>query len=173
LAILIGLFVVGGAFAQAQGGIPEAPETLAAGHPASIHAGTCDTLHATPAYALEDVRLPEAGVDAPAPMGRVTARHEVETSTTTIAVRLDGLLASPFAVTVYRRTEPIDAIACGEITGVVRPHVRGLCPGGLMVPLREMHGSGYAGMAWLQPCGEGATTVTICLSQGLDWTGGG
>jgi hypothetical protein len=143
-------------------------ETRAAGHPASIHSGTCDTLHPTPAYPLEDVRPPEAGVDVPVPMGGMPTRDEVETSMTTIAVQLEDLLASPTAVSVYQRAEPVDApIACGEIVGVVRPHVRGLCPGGLMIPLRQMHGSGYAGMAWLQPRVDGMTTVTIFLSQGL------
>ena len=168
LTLLIGLFVVSGSYARVQRGTPTALETRAAGHPASIHSGACDTLHPTPAYPLEDVRLPEAGVDAPVPIGRMPTRHEVETSMTTIEVRLEDVLASPTAVSVYQRAEPDDApIACGEIVGVVRPHVRGLCPGGLMIQLRQMHGSGYTGMAWLQPRVDGLTTVTIFLSQGL------
>ena len=172
LTLLIGLFVVSGSYARVQGGTPTALGTRAAGHPASIHSGTCDTFHPTPAYPLEDVRLPEAGVDAPAPRGGIAAPQEVETSTTIVRVRLDDLLSAPSAISVQAGAEPNDSIiACGEIAGVVRPHVRGLCPGGLMLPLRELNGSGFAGMAWLQPCTDGTTTVTIFLAQGLVGSG--
>jgi hypothetical protein len=84
-----------------------------------------------------------------------------------VPVRLADLLAAPHAINVHQSAEAIDVyIACGEIAGVVRPHLRGPMGEGLVVPLRELNDSGYAGMAWLQPEGD-ETTVTIFLAQGL------
>jgi hypothetical protein len=143
------------------------PAAAAAGHPAHIHGGTCDALNPAPAYPLEEVRLPEDEVGTPAPMGRMTQRHEVETSSTVVPVRLDDLLAAPHAINVHQSAEQIDVyVACGEIAGVVRPHLRIAAPEALVIPLREQGGSGYAGMAWLQPNGDD-TVVTIFLAQGL------
>jgi hypothetical protein len=143
------------------------PAAAAAGHPAHIHEGTCDTLNPAPAYPLEDVRLPEDGLTTPAPMGRMAQRHEVETSSTVIPVRLDDLLAAPHAINVHQSAQQIDVyVACGEIAGVVRPHFRIAAPEALVIPLREQSDSGYAGMAWLQPNTD-ETIVTIFLAQGL------
>jgi hypothetical protein len=136
-------------------------------HPAHIHEGTCDNLNPAPAFPLEDVRLPEAGEATAMPMGRMTMVHEVETSTTTVPVRLEDLLAAPHAINVHQSADQIEHyIACGELAGAVRPHFQGPMGDGLVVPLRELNDSGYAGMAWLQLNGE-ETTVTIFLAQGL------
>jgi hypothetical protein len=168
LALLMGMLFVGGSPVGAQEGTPLAsPVAATAGHPAHIHEGTCDTLDPAPAYPLEDVRLPEDEGATPAPMGRMAQRHEVETSSTVVPVPLDDLLAAPHAINVHQSAEQIDVyMACGEIAGVVRPHLRISAPGALVIPLREQSDSGYAGMAWLQPNGD-ETIVTIFLAQGL------
>jgi hypothetical protein len=76
-------------------------------------------------------------------------------------------VAASYAITVHESAEQIDVyIACGEISGVVRPHLRGAMSEALVIPLREQSGSGYAGMAWLEANGE-ETIVTIFLAQGL------
>lgn len=167
LTLLLGVLIVGGVPVGAQEGTPLASPVAGMAHPAHIHDGTCDTLNPAPAYPLEDVRLPEDGGATPAPMGRMAERHEVETSSTVVPVRLDDLLAAPHAINVHQSAEQIDVyIACGEIAGVVRPHLRIPSPAALVMPLRELNGSGYAGIAWLEP-NEDETTVTIFLAQGL------
>lgn len=168
LTLLLGVMLVGGVPVGAQEGTPMAsPAAAAAGHPAHIHEGTCDSLNPAPAYPLADVALPEDGVGTPAPMGRMAERHEVETSSTVVPVALEDLLASPHAINIHQSAEQIDTyIACGEIAGVVRPHPRMSMAEALVVPLREQSASGYAGMVWLQPDGE-ETTVTIFIAQGL------
>jgi hypothetical protein len=100
-------------------------------------------------------------------MGRMADWHEVETSTTTVPVRLDDLLATSYAVNIHESPEQIDVyIACGDIAGVVRAHRRGQAPPSLVIPLRELNESGFAGMAWLEP-NDDETILTVFLAQGL------
>jgi hypothetical protein len=167
VTLLLGVLLVGGAPVGAQEGTPGASPTAAAAHPAHIHEGGCDILDPAPAFPLADVRLPEDGAATPAPMGRMAERHEVETSSTVVPVSLDDLLAAPHAINVHQSAEQIDvSVACGEVAGVVRPHPRIPSPAALVIPLRQLNDSGYAGIAWLEPNGD-ETTVTIFLAQGL------
>lgn len=167
LALLAGMTIVGGAPVWAQESTPVASPVAAVGHPAHIHEGTCDDLNPSPAFPLADVTLPADDAATSAPMGRMAERHEVETSSTTVPVALEDLLAAPYGINIHQSAEQIDVyIACGEIAGVVRPHPRLSTTDALVIPLREQSASGYAGMAWLQPDGE-ETAVTIFLAQGL------
>ena len=93
---------------------------------------------------------------------------EVLTSVTTVDVALADLLAGQYAVNVHESSENIDNyVACGEIAGQIRLHMRSDAPPGLVIPLRELNDSGYAGVAWMEPTTDGKTTVTIFLAEGL------
>jgi hypothetical protein len=115
-----------------------------AAHPAHIHAGTCAELDPNPAYPLNDVTRVEDS--------------DVATSTISLDVTLDELLASPFAINAHASAEDIATyIACGDITG---PVVDGV----LLVPMRAQNDSGIGGIAVLSTNDVGGTDVTIYLS---------
>ena len=141
------------------------------GHPAGVHEGTCDALAPDPVAHLSEVTLPVGDGSATPPagmMGGMATRHPVETSTTTIEIALDDLLATPHAVAVHAGGDQGETtIACGEIAGTVRPHMGTPAAPALVMALAEANGSGYAGMAWLQPNDDGTTTVTIYLAEGM------
>jgi len=115
-----------------------------AGHPAHIHAGTCAELDPNPAYPLNDVTRVEDS--------------DVATSTISLEVTLDDLLASPFAVNAHASAGDIATyIACGDITG---PVVDGV----MLVPMRAQNDSGITGIAVLATNDAGGTDVTIYLT---------
>lgn len=130
---------------------------------AAVHFGTCTALDPSPAFRLGDIPLITTDIATPAPdQGMAVPKETV--SSANIPVPLDRLITESTAITVrLRSVETERPIACGEITGLVHPHIHALSPGGLMIPLREMHKSGYDGVAWLQPCVGNTTSVTIFL----------
>ena len=163
-ALALALAMSASAFAQSPtpGGTP-APATAL---PAHIHAGTCATLGAVK-YPLTDVALaPEATPTAMQPS--MMHASEVLTSVTTVDVALSDLLAGTYAINIHESAQTMQtSVACGEIVGELRLHMRSAAPPGLVIPLRELNNSGYAGVAWLEPTADGKTTVTIFLGQGL------
>lgn len=137
--------------------------------PAHIHEGTCDALGAM-AYPLNDVTVPPAADSVATPPARPAMVHaeEVLSSVTVVDVSLTDLLAGQYAINIHRGAEDIQAsVACGEIAGLPRLHLRSDAPPGLVIPLRELNDSGYAGVAWLESIPEGKTRVTIFLATGL------
>ena len=96
---------------------------------------------------------------------------DVLSSVSTIEAPLDELLRSEYAINVHAsRADMGTYVACGEIFGQIRMHMRHMrtdLPPALVIPLRELNDSGYAGMAWLEPTDASTTTVTIFLAEGL------
>jgi len=144
LLALVPVLTAGGATAQ---------EPVAASHPSHVHAGSCAELDPNPAYPLNDVAAVTPGADASA----------IEVGTTTIAVTLTDLLASPYAINVHASAAEIATyIACGDIAGPVVDDQ-------LIIPLREQNESGYSGLAVLASVDAG-TSITVYLGFALDGT---
>lgn len=145
-ATLFGLFATP---AVAQDATPVATPTVAAviPRPAHIHTGTCAE--------LGDVVAPLNDLTAPvgAPVGQADLAAIAETSFTTVPLTLDQMLAADHAINIHLSSDQIQTyIACGEIGGIVSPD------GALVIGLREQQGSGYTGIAFLAPAGDGAST---------------
>ncbi|MCC6421434.1 MAG: hypothetical protein IT429_24720 [Gemmataceae bacterium] len=189
--VVLGAFVslgFGAAGAGAQG-------TAMTPHPAHIHEGTCDQLNPAPQYPLTDVSMtgmmggmagmsgmgtpgagmmgsPEAGMTGSpgagmgGMMGAATA-VAVETSETVVPASLQDLLTSPHAINVHESAANIQRyIACGDLGGQVMSGP-GMEQGGtLVIGLRELNDSGYAGIAVLEGMGD-QTRVDVYLAQGL------
>jgi hypothetical protein len=118
-----------------------------AAHPAHIHLGTCAELDPNPAFPLMDVAQIEDGT--------------VETSTTTVDVSLDDLLATPYAINAHESAENISTyVACGDIAGPV-------VDGQLVIELHQQSDSGLAGVAVLTSNDAGGTDVTVYVVEGL------
>jgi hypothetical protein len=158
--------LAGARWTAAQDATP-APQAEVA-HPAHIHGGTCAALGDV-VFPLTDVALaPAAETATPPAQPMLMHADEVLTSVTTVDVALADLLAGQYAINVHESAETIGTyIACGDIAGQMRLHLRSDAPAGLVIPLRELNESGYAGVAWLEPTADGKTTVTIFLAQGL------
>lgn len=147
---------------------PEGTPAAVPALPAHIHEGTCDALGAV-AYPLNDVTVPPAA-DTATPPARPAMVHaeEVLSSVTVVDASLADLLAGQYAINIHRSADDIQTyVACGEIAGMPRLHLRSDAPPGLVIPLRELNDSGYAGVAWLEPEAGGKTRVTIFLASGL------
>lgn len=87
-----------------------------------------------------------------------------EASYSVIAVSLEQLLAAEHAIHVHQSREQMGSVvACGEIGGPRR------ADGSVIVGLREQHGSGLSGIAYLapDPADPGRTQVSLFLAAGL------
>ena len=139
-----------------------------AGRPAHIHSGSCND---TADDALGDVVQPLTNVAAPtgAAAGQADAATAVETSVTTVPMALEDILAEDHAVNVHLSVEEVTTyIACGEVGGTVSD-----ADGSVTIGLREQDGSGFAGVAYLAPGADGASTVvSVFLAEGLAGGGG-
>lgn len=123
--------------------------------PVFIVAGTCANLDESVTYNLIDAGAEEAGEDA---QGAKSALY-VARSMTSIKVKLDDLLASPYSVVVRAGSAKDDLIACGELGGV-------LTDATIALGLKERNGSGYAGIARLAGS-DTSTSVDVFLAQDL------
>ncbi len=155
IALLLALIAMGsfhGAFAQ------DATPAADAGHPGHIHSGNCQD------GGLGDVIQPLANAvepegDAVGQSGGVSTAM----SMSNVPMTLDDILADDHAINFHLSTEEIGTyIACGEVGGVLDAN------GALTVGLREVKGSGYAGIAYLAPGADGTSTdVSVFLAEGL------
>jgi hypothetical protein len=105
---------------------------------------------------LGDVVVPLTDLTAPVSeaVGQADRATPAESSFTNVPISLDAILGADHAINVHLSAERIDTyIACGEIGGVVDPS------GTLIIGLREESDSGYAGIAFLSPGADGASTV--------------
>jgi hypothetical protein len=135
----------------------EEPISDESGRPAAIYAGTCEDLGDVVAE-LPDV----TGAEGPA-VGQRSA-IEAEDATATVDVALDDLLDDDHAVAVLGSDEEdAPVVACGEIGGVDDDD------GELVVGLREVDDSGFAGVAYLAYGGadDSQTVVSLFLAEGL------
>ena len=157
--VATGFFVAGGLATAAQEATP-APSAHA--HPAHIHVGTCDSLDPNPKYMLTDVaQLPGTMETAP----ERSAAIPVERSTTTVDAKLEDLRTGGYAINIHKSAADIGTyIACGNLTGDLD------ASGALVVGLRELNNSGYAGVAILTANGD-KTNVNVYLAEGLTGAG--
>jgi len=155
IALLLALIAMGsfrGAFAQ------DATPAADAGHPGHIHEGNCQD------GGLGDVVQPLA--NAVEPEGDEVGQSggaSTATSMTNVPLALDDILAADHAINFHLSAEEIGTyIACGEIGGVLNGN------GALTIGLREVKGSGYAGIASLAPGADGTSTdVSVFLAEDL------
>jgi copper chaperone CopZ len=151
---LLGAGLAGGGWWVVRAAAPAAQDV--APQPVALHNGSCASLDPTPLASLGEVTL---GAEAAGSTGGLPT-VPVGMATATMDVRLDDLLAAAHAIAAGAGTaDPAALAACGEVAGQVTGD-------GLVVGLRELNGSGYAGIAWLRPDGE-RTAATVFLAQGL------
>lgn len=165
--VLIGLaagstLIAGSAIAQ-----DATPAGEAEGMPAHIHAGSCAAL-GEPIYPLNNMMSVTESDTTPTSQPAMEHATDVFTSVTTVDASLADLIAGEYAINVHQSADAMDVyVACGDIVGVPRFHLRSDAPYGLVIPMLELNDSGYAGVAWLEPTGDGETTVTVFLASGL------
>jgi hypothetical protein len=151
----------GGTDAMAQDATPVAGMQS---RPMHIHAGSCPDVGEVVAP-LNDLAV-AAGMmnQADASMDDMARGIPVEYSFTTVELPLDAIMAEDHAINVHESAENIgNYIACGDLAGTVDAN------GSLAVGLRELNGSGYAGVALLSPNANDAnsTDVWVFLAQDL------
>jgi hypothetical protein len=131
------------------------------GHPARIHAGSCEELGAV-TYRLNgpgaSVDLDNAPVATQAAVNPKTA-YQVMATETTIEGTLDELLAGDHAVMIYESDEEMTAIACGNIGGA-------MVGDSLVTGLAEAGIPGHIGFAMFRPEGD-QTLVTVILGHAM------
>ena len=159
---LLALVAFGGSAVWAQEATPAAEATVP--RPAHIHAGNCNDLGEI-VYPLNDLVAP-----AGSPVGQSRRASVAETSYTSVPATLDALLSQNYAINVHLSAEQIGTyIACGEIGGILTPN------GALAIGLHEVDNSGFAGIAYLSPGADGASTDVSVFVAPLERTreGGG
>lgn len=130
-------------------------------HPAHIHAGTCAELGDVVAP-LNDVAVPEGTASGPA-----AANPVMESEENHINMPLQDIIDGGHAINIHLSADEIETyISCGNIGGIL--NARQIGDGlELLVPLEELNGSGYTGVAWLGADGD-ATDVGIYLIKLAD-----
>ena len=132
--------------AVAQDATPVA-QVVAPARPAHIHSGNC--------VELGDVVVPLTDLTASVSegVGQADRATPAESSFTSVPITLDAILGADHAINIHLSAERIDTyIACGELGGFINS------AGVLVVGLREESDSGYTGIAFLSPGGDGAST---------------
>jgi uncharacterized cupredoxin-like copper-binding protein len=154
LVMLLALFsapLVGVAGVWAQAASPP--------RPSHIHSGDCDE--------LGPVIQPLTSLTVPT--GDVAGNSDAvvaEAAFTNIPQSLDELLAEDHALKVHLSKEQIQIyLACGDVGGTVDAN------GALIVGMKELDNSGYTGIAYLAPAGNGTTNVSVMIAKVLP--GGG
>jgi len=154
-AALFGIVALSGPAVWAQDATPEAAAPMPP-RPVHIHSGNCNE--------LGEVVNPLT--DLTAPQGDQVGQRRAslaQSSFTSVPVTLDALLADNFAINAHLSAEEIGTyIACGEIGGVLAPD------GSLTIGLREVDNSGYAGIAYLAPGADGASTGVSVFVTALE-----
>ena len=153
LALSGGVFLAGGGRGLAQ---EESPP-----RPSHVHAGDCD----------EPGQIVQPLTALTVPEGEVGGNAEAvlaEAAFTNIPLTLDDLLAEDHALKVHLSQAEIQTyLACGDVGGTVDEE------GALIVGLKEQDGSGYTGIAYLVPAGDGTTNVSVFLAKVLPGGGAG
>lgn len=157
-AVIIAI-VLGAAAVIAGPGPARAHE--AHGHPARIHEGSCEDLGPV-AFRLNgvggSVDLDNAPVATPTVVNPDSA-YQVLVGETTIDGAIDDLLGAGHAVMVYESDEAMDAIACGNVGGVIDGDT-------LITGLAEAGVPGHLGFALFRPDGE-QTVVSVILGHAM------
>ena len=158
ITILTSCLAFGGTFLGGAGG--QAQEASPS-RPSHIHSGDCDE--------LGEVIQPLNSLTVP--VGAVSGNSDAvvaEAAFTSIPQPLDVLLAEDHALKVHLSPDQIQTyLACGDIGGAAD------ADGALIVGMKELDDSGYAGIAYLVPAADGSTSVSVMIAQVVgDETGG-
>lgn len=148
--LALGLASLGGAFPGAGGiGAQEASPP----RPSHIHVGGCDE--------LGEVVQPLTNLTVPT--GELLGSGDAviaEAAFTNIPQPLSAFLDGDHALKVHLSREQIQVyLACGDIGGTVD------ADGALIVGMKELDGSGYAGIAYLVPAANGGTNISVMIAQ--------
>src|SRR5215207_7494243 len=123
--------------------------------PSHIHDGDCD----------EQGQIIQPLTALTVPVGQVSGNKDAvvaEAAFTVIPLSLDELLATDHALKVHLSKEEIQIyLACGDIGGTVDAN------GALIVGMKELDNSGYTGIAYLAPAGDGGTSVSVMIAKVL------
>jgi len=158
LTLLGGALLLGGGrgFVSAQETQPASPP-----RPSHIHSGDCDELGPI-VQPLTSLAVPSDDV------GGNPEAVVAEAAFSSIPQGLDELLADDHAIKVHHSRERIETyLACGDLGGAVDAN------GALIVGLKELDGSGWTGIAYLQPAGDGTTGVSVMIAKVLPGGGAG
>ncbi|MGH2615095.1 MAG: hypothetical protein ACRDJC_07645 [Thermomicrobiales bacterium] len=127
--------------------------------PSHIHIGDCDE--------LGEVIRPLTNLTVPG--GDVSGNADAvvaEAAFTIVPESLDELLEEDHALKVHLSREQIQVyLACGDIGGTVDAN------GALIVGMKELGDSGYAGIAYLAPAANGGTSVSVMIAQVIPGAG--
>lgn len=130
------------------------------GRPVIIITGSCNEDE------LESVERIAGLTDLIEPEGEAVGRGIAsvpETSFTTIERSLDELVAEDHAIAIQSDQAEGELVACGDIAGILTSN------GDLVLALRELNNSGFAGVAFLSsnPDDPGQTDISLFLVAGL------
>lgn len=152
LLALLGSVLLGATMSLAQEASPP--------RPSHIHVGDCDE--------LGEVIQPLTSLTVPG--GETLGNSDAvvaEAAFTSIPLTLDELLAEDHALKVHLSQEQIETyLACGDIGGTLDAN------GALIVGMKELDGSGYAGIAYLEEQPNGTTSVSVMIAQVIPGAGG-
>jgi hypothetical protein len=132
--------------------------------PAAIHQGTCQQPTEQPAFTAGGVtpfKKDGQPVTQQDIQGRLTLAPVLTTTETTVNTKLDDLLdpANPYVFAIHASAEDFATIvACGEIGGPVLNDQ-------LVIALRPIANSGYAGIALLTRDGDNTKTNVYLMSD--------
>jgi hypothetical protein len=133
------------------------------GRAATIFAGDCGGrfVDGFPVFTNLVDLVPAGGASVGGPVDAVP-----ETSFTTVLAPFDVLVAEPHLIAISALDDENQLVACGDIAGLLMER------GDLVVPLRELNDSGFAGVAYLSPDPSTEQTgVSVFLVEGLADTG--
>lgn len=148
----LGGSLLGGSGIQAQEASPP--------RPSHIHVGGCDE--------LGEVVQPLTNLTVPT--GELLGSGNAviaEAAFTNIPQPLSAFLEEDHALKVHLSREQIQVyLACGDIGGTVD------ADGALIVGMKEIDDSGYAGIAYLVPAANGGTNISVMIAQVIPGEGG-
>ena len=157
-----------GSVAIAQDATPEGgvlpDDLIAPPRPAHVHEGSCDEGE------LGGIVAPLTDLtDASGAILGNTEATVAASSFTSVPLPLDTILAADHAINVHLSEEEIEQyIACGEIGGPLNE------AGNLVIGLKEQQRSGFAGIAFLAPGADGASTdISVFVAEDLAERGRG
>lgn len=138
---------------MASGSLSSLAQEASPPRPSHIHVGDCDELGAV-IQPLTSLTVPGGEV-----LGNADA-VVAEAAFTSIPQTLDELLAEDHALKVHLSKEQIETyLACGDIGGALDAN------GALIVGMKELDGSGYAGIAYLEEQPNGTTSVSVMIAR--------
>ncbi|MDQ3696311.1 MAG: hypothetical protein M3464_22245 [Chloroflexota bacterium] len=155
-SLLAALLLAGALFAS---GAPGLAQTGSPARPSHIHEGGCADLGAV-IQPLTFLTVPSGAQSGSG------AAVLAEAAFSTIPLTLDEMLAEDHSLKIHLSADQIEIyLACGDIGGALD------ADGALIVGLKEQDGSGYTGIAYLVPAGNGGTLISAMIAKVLP--GGG